>query len=129
MSVIYNIDAINDRLLGVVTAVGEGGTNGNLYLTTNGGTVLSTINLAQPVGTVNGGVLTFSGTLLDTSAANTGLAAFAHIAASNGTTIISGLTVGIPLSGCDIILSNGLNSTLISAGQVVQVLSAQITGS
>lgn len=127
MSVNYSPTAINDRLAGVVTAIGP---SGNLLIMSNSNTVLSTIQLASPVvGTVNGGVLTFGGQLLDTSAANTGLAFQAVVKDASGNTQISGLTVGIPLSGADIVLSNGLNSTLISSGQVVALLSAQITGS
>jgi hypothetical protein len=42
--------------------------------------------------------------------------------------MISGLTVGIPGSGADILLTNGLNNTLVTAGQTVAVVSAQITG-
>ena len=129
MSVQYNQTAINDRLQGVVTAIDAGGGNGSLKLLTNSATILSTISLARPSGTVNGGILTFSGTLLDPSAANTGAAFEGRVYDSNGTAIITGLTVGIPLSGDDILLTNGLNSTVIAAGQVVQVLSAQIQGS
>jgi hypothetical protein len=123
----YSQTAINDRLAGVVTAIGDSG-NGLLKLM-SGATVLSTIQLAAPCGTVNGGVLTFTGTLLDPSAANTGSASSALITDGAGNVMISGLTVGIPLSGADIILTNGLNSTLITAGQVVELLSGQITGS
>lgn len=128
MSVDYSPAAIDDRLLGVVAAIDAGGTNGSFQLLA-GATVISTISLAVPCGTVSGGVLTFSGTLLDPSAANTGNVNAGVIRDSNGVTVISGLTAGAPLSGSDIIISNGLNSTLITAGQVVSLLSAQITGS
>lgn len=125
MAVIYSSTAIDDRLQGVVTAIGNGA---NLLLKA-GGSTISTIALASPVGTVSGGILTFGGTLLDPSAAATGNIDSAVINDSGGSTIVSGLTVGIPGSGRDIIISNGLNSTLISAGQVVALLAAQITGS
>lgn len=127
MPVNYSPTAINDRLQGVVTAIGDSGSG--LLKLMSGGTVISTIQLASPCGTVNGGVLTFTGTLLDPSAANTGSVSSAVITDGAGAVMISGLTVGIPLSGADIILSNGLNSTLITAGQVVELLSGQITGS
>lgn len=128
MSVVYSSTAIDFRLEGVVLAVDAGGTNGSLKLF-DGATTISTISLAVPCGTVNGGILTFSGTLMDTSAAATGSIDSGAIYDSNGDVVVSGLTAGVPLSGADIIISNGLNSTLISSGQVVQVLSAQITGS
>jgi hypothetical protein len=129
VAVNYSITAINDRLAGVVTAIDGGGSNGKLLLQTTAGTTLSTIALQNPCGTVNGGVLTFTGPLVDGGAANTGLASRAIIQDSAGNTQISGLTVGIPLSGMDILLTNGFNSTLITAGQVISLLSAQITGS
>ena len=62
------------------------------------------------------------------AATATGSAENAIITDASGAVMISGLTVGIPLSSADIIMSNGLNSTVISVGQVVQLLSAQITG-
>lgn len=128
MSVNYSLIAINDRLQGVVTAIDSGGGNGNLILLA-GATIVSTISLARPCGTVNGGVLTFSGTLLDPAAANTGTVDSGRIENSAGAIMVSGLTVGIPLASADILISNGLNSTVITAGQTVAVLSAQIIGS
>lgn len=127
MAINYSTFAINYRLLGVVEATGVGG-NGSLVLYANG-IVISTISLANPCGTVDGGVLTFIGTLVDSAAANTGIVDSGSIFNGAGNLIASGLSVGIPLSGKDIIVSNGLNSTIITAGQVVQLLSAQITGS
>jgi hypothetical protein len=124
MTVTYSVTAINDRLLGVVTAIGAGN-----FVLKSGATTISTIALQNPCGTVSGGVLTFTGTLLDTSAAATGAVNTAVINSSDGLTQVSGLTVGIPLSGADVVISNGLNSTVITAGQVVALLSAQITGS
>ena len=129
MSITYSTTAIDDRLLGVVTAIDSGGAPGRLELLA-AGTVISTISLAYgPCGTVSNTILTFSGTLLDPAAANTGFVNSGRIKNSNGDIQISGLTAGIPLSGADIIISNTLNTTLISAGQVVSLLSAQIQGS
>jgi hypothetical protein len=128
MSIVYSVTAINARLLGLVSAIDEGSANGQLILLANS-TVISTITLNKPSGTVNGGVLTFSGPLLNSAAANAGSVTGAQITDSNGVLMISGLTAGIPGSGADIIISNGLNSTFINAGQAVQLLSAQIVGS
>jgi hypothetical protein len=128
MSIIYNQTCINNRLQAVINTIDAGAGNGNLILLA-GGTTISTIALQKPSGTVSGGVLTFSGTLLDQSAAGTGSVTGGRIQDSNGNVIVSGLTAGIPLSGADIIISNGLNSTFITATQTVQLLSAQITGS
>lgn len=126
--IVYSGIAINDRLLGVITAIDGGSAPGNLILTSSG-TTISTIQLNKPCGTVNGGVLTFNGQLLDPAAASTGNVNGAVIKNGDGTTMISGLSVGIPTGTYDIIISNGLNSTVITAGQTVQLLSAQITGS
>lgn len=128
MSITYSIPAINARLLGVNNAVGDAG-NGFLILLA-GAVHVSTIQLANPMGTVDNGVLTFSGTLLDVAAAATGFVTSAIITDALGVIMVSGLTVGVPPTpGYDIYISNGLNTTQIAAGQTVQVLSAQITGS
>jgi hypothetical protein len=129
VAVDYSAAVIDDRLTAVRDAIDAPGGNASLILYA-AGTVISTISLVRPCGTVNGGVLTFLGTLLDPSAANTGIVDEGRIYDSDGANILTGLTVGIPPStGYDILLSNGLNSTVITAGQTVQVLSAQITGS
>jgi hypothetical protein len=125
----YSQIAINYRLNGVVSAIDAGGGPGTLRLLTNGGAVLSTVTLGNPAGTVNGGVLTFSTPEFDLGAAGTGLAFEGRIYDANGNPIISGLTVGIPASGANIILANGQNSVEVTAGQVVELLSGQITGS
>ena len=125
MAVTYSTAAITARMNGVVTAIG----NGASLLLKAGGTTVSTIALSGPAGTVSGTVLTFTGTLLDPAAAATGTVDSAVIVDSGALTVISGLTVGIPLSGADVIISNGLGSTLISVGQVIALLGAQITGS
>lgn len=128
MAVDYSATAIGYRLQGVIDAIDAGGSNGSLIICA-GGATLSTISLSRPCGTVDNGVLTFVGTLVDTSAAATGTADNAIIKDSTGTVMVSGLTVGIPLAAVDITISNGLNSTVITAGQSVQLLSAQIIGS
>lgn len=128
MSVTYSQTAIDYRLQGVIDAIDSGGSNGSLVLLTDS-TVISTVSLARPCGTVSGGILTFTGTLLDPSATGTGFVNNAQIWNSNGVIMVSDLSVGIPSEVVDVIIANGLNNTLISAGQAVQVLAAQITGS
>ena len=106
MSVTYGITAINARLQGVVDTIDGGGSNASFKLYA-GSTLLSTISMARPCGTIDSGVLTFSGTLLDPSAVATGTADTATIEDSAGVLVISGLTVGIPLSASDIIVAMG----------------------
>ncbi len=85
--------------------------------------VLATITLADPCGSVTGDTLTFTMPKSDTSADATGTAAIARIKESAGTVIVQGLTVGT--SGTDIILS----SLAITAGDTVTLSSATITHS
>lgn len=121
MAVTYTTAVKNARLEAVVTQIG---TTGVLEIGTTGmGTVLATIALGNPAGTVSSGVLTFSGfPRSDTSADNTGTAAAARIRTeTGGTDIVTGLTVG--LSASDIVL----DSVSITQGQTVTINSATIT--
>lgn len=128
MSVTYSPTAIDYRLLGVVSAIDSGGGNGSLVLLTDS-TVISTVSLSRPCGTVNGGILTFTGTLIDPSAAATGVVNNVQIWNSAGVVMITNMTVNIPGFTADVIIANGSNTTRISSGQAVQVLAAQIQGS
>jgi hypothetical protein len=122
MGTVYSTTAIDDRLLGVTTAVGQG----FLKIQASGATVC-TIALQNPCGTVSSGILTFTGTLLDPAAAGSALPVDgAIITDASGATMISGLTVGSTLGGVtpDLIIS----SSIIHAGDVVSLLSATITG-
>lgn len=120
MSVTYNATLKNTRMTDVVTALGS---SAKIKIGTTGmGTVLAQISLANPAGTVTGGVLTFSGTpLTESSADASGTAAAAIVVDGSGTTVISGLTVSS--SAGDIVLS----STNIVAGQPVTLTAASIT--
>jgi hypothetical protein len=125
MAVIYSTDAKNARLTGVVNTIDAGSGPGVLQIGTSAmGTVLAEITLADPSGTVSGGVLTFSGFPRSDSSANaTGVAAAARIRDSNGNDVITGLTVGMTGSGADIILE----TTNIDTGEIVTLNSATIT--
>lgn len=120
MAVTYSTTVKNTRLSAVVTAIG---TTGVLEIGTTGmATVLATIPLANPAGTVSAGVLTFTMPQSDTSADATGTAAAARIrTATGGTDVVTGLTVGT--TGSDI----NLDSVSVTAGQTVTITSASIT--
>lgn len=120
MPVVYSTAVRNTRLSAVVTAIG---TTGVLEIGTTGmGTVLATIPLGNPAGTVSDGVLTFTMPQSDTNADATGTAAEARIrTSSGGTDIITGLTVGT--SGANI----NLSSLGITTGDTVTINSATIT--
>ncbi len=108
----------------VVTQIDAGAGPGTLEIGTAGmASVLATLTLADPSGTVSGAVLTFDfdPDISDTSADNTGTAAEARIKDSNGTVIISGMTVGT--TGTDVVL----DSVSITAGQTVTLTTGTIT--
>jgi hypothetical protein len=125
VAVTYTQTAINARLNGVVTAIGSGGFL-KLY---SGGLLVSTITLASPCGTVAGGALTFTAPRTDQSTAGSGLLTEGRMTDSTGVEMITGLTVGIPFSGGNIIVSNGLNTLQVNVGQTLTMLSGQIIGS
>lgn len=125
MSVIYSTDVIDARLNGVVTALGASAT----LVLYQGSTVLVSIALTNPAGTVSGGILTFTPPASPTAAAATGTVDSCAFLDSSSNVAISGLTVGIPLSSAEVIIANGFNSLVISAGQFVSLVAAQITGS
>ncbi|MFG1259143.1 hypothetical protein V5F79_17575 [Xanthobacter flavus] len=119
MSISYSTTLKNSRLSAVVTAIGA---SGYMEICTTGyGTVLATIPLGNPAGSVSAGVLTLTTPASDASADATGAAAVARIKDGSNNVVASGLTVGT--TGTDIILA----STSIVAAQVVTLNSATIT--
>jgi hypothetical protein len=127
VAVNYSVTAINARLNGVVSVIDGGGGPGQLRVFA-GALLLAAVPLGTPSGTVSGGILTF--TVPETTiATGTGTADSASITDATGAVMISGLTVGIPLSSANLIVSNGLNTLLFTAGQVVTFISGQIIGS
>ena len=125
MAVDYNTNVTNDRLQVVIDAIDAGAGSGLINIgTTAMGVVLSTIVLNKPCATISGGVLTFAGLPLVDGAANaTGIAVAGQVTDSNGTIVISGLTVGT-VSG-DIIISDAD----IVTGGLVTFQAGTITGS
>jgi len=123
LSVNYNVNVENARLQVVANAIDAGPSNGFLRLL-SGGTIISSFQLARPCGTVAADVLTFSGmSLIDPAAAATGFATSGRVEDSTGTIVISGLAVGGSTS--DIVMSP---TNFVTAGQVLALLSATITG-
>lgn len=126
MAVIYSTAAKNARLNAVAATIDAGSGPGVLQIgTTAMGTVLASITLADPcAASASGGVLTFSGfPRSDTSADANGTAAAARIRDSNGNDVITGLTVGLPGSGADIIFE----SVSFNVGEIITLNSATIT--
>ncbi|MGE0803088.1 MAG: hypothetical protein AB7O55_32710 [Lautropia sp.] len=123
MAVNYSTAAKNARLNAVVDLIDADSNPAYIEICTSGyASVLATIVLGDPCGTVSGGILTFAGfPRSDNSADATGTAALARIKAGDGTVIIDGLTVGT--SATDIILG----TTSIASGTKVELTSATIT--
>jgi hypothetical protein len=119
LPVIYPIPVLNARLQQVVNAIDAGATNGLLKLIQLGGAVAATFQLARPCATIAGGVLTFSGTLIDPTAAG-GLVSGGLITDGDGNTVVSGLAINQ-----EIFLTPTPN---INPGQTVSITSATITG-
>lgn len=122
MAVTYTTAVKTARMTAVNTAIG---TAGVLEIGTSAmASILATIPLANPAGTVSNGVLTLTMPRSDASADNTGVPAVARIrTASGGTDIITGLTVTLIGGGGDV----QLDSLSITAGQNVTVDSATLT--
>jgi hypothetical protein len=124
MAVTYPNNVKVARMTAVRDLIDAGSGAGRLEIgTTAMGSVLATVTLGDPSGTIAGaGVLTLSGfPRSDTAADASGTAAAARIVDSDGTTVISGLTVGA--SGTDVIL----DSVSITSGQTVTINSAVFT--
>ncbi|MFY9326498.1 MAG: hypothetical protein WAO76_00520 [Georgfuchsia sp.] len=123
MAITYT-DAVKvARMNAVITAAGAAAV---LEIGTTGmASILATFALANPIGSSAGaGVMTldFDPDISDTSADNSGTAAEARIrTASDGTDIITGMTVGT--SGADVVL----DSVSITAGQTVTITAGTIT--
>lgn len=123
MAPVYSTAAINARLQAIIDTI-DGFGAGFLQLLDDSA-VVSTIQLAEPCGSVNGGVLTFTGPRIAV-AAGTGNINAGQITNGFGAIVASGLTAGIPGSSADIILNGSIS---VSAGQPVTMLSGQIVGS
>lgn len=122
MAVTYTTALKSTRMTAVLTAIDAGSGAGKLEIGTSAmGSVLATITLADPAGSVTNGVLTFTMPKSDTSADASGTAAAARIRDSDNNDVVTGLTVGT--SGTDIVL----DSTSITAGQTVTINSASLT--
>lgn len=124
MAVTYTTALKTTRMNAVLTAIDAGSGAGKLEIGTSGmGTVLATITLADPAGSVTNGVLTITTPRSDSSADASGTAAAARIRDSDNNDVVTGLTVGT--SGTDIVL----DSVSITAGQAVTLNSGTITHS
>lgn len=122
MAVIYASGLRTTRMDAVKTAIDAGAGAGKLKIYTSGaGTLLATLTLSDPCGTVSGDTLTFSAITADSSADATGTAAEAKITTSADADVVTGLTVST--SGANI----NLNTVSIVSGATVSMSSGSLT--
>jgi len=122
MAVTYSNTVKDNRMTQVLNAIDGGAGAGYIEICSDAyASVLATITLSDPCGSVSAGVLTLTMPKSDTNADNTGTAAIARIKDSTGTICVSGLTVGT--SGTDIVLT----STAITTGDTVTLTAATLT--
>lgn len=124
---LYSLSVANDRLQRVANAIDAGSSAGVLRLLDAGNSILSSISLSKPCGTVSNAVLSFSGLSRIDQAAASGTVAAARIEDYSGNTVVSGLIVGAPGSVSDVYFVNRLGTTAIIAGQTVALTTATIT--
>lgn len=125
LSVDYNTTVRTNRLQQGINATDAGASNGWLRLLNDGGTILSSFQLARPSATAANGVATFNGmSLIDPAAAAEGYATAARTEDGDGNIIISGLTVGTG-SSYEIVMSP---TNYITVGQTVAITAATIIG-
>lgn len=103
MAIQYSTAAKTARMTGVRDTIDGGSGAGKLVFYTAGyASVLGTVTLNDPCGTVTDGVLTFSGFPKTQNASANGTAAVAQLLTSSDTVVVTGITVGV--TGADILV-------------------------
>lgn len=122
MGVIYASAVRTDRMDVVLAAIDAGSGAGKIKIFTSGDSLLATLTLADPAGSVSGDVLTFDcSPALSTTASGTGTAAKATITDSDDNVIVSGLTAGT--SGTNFVF----DSVSFTSGQSVTLTAGTLT--
>lgn len=93
---------------------------GTIELLSSGGAVLGSAPFGSPAGTSSGAVTTFSGFPKSVVAA-AGTVASARFRTSSGADYKTGITVGIPGSGAQVIVDNQVGTLVLIAGQTVSI--------
>lgn len=123
MAVTYAAGVKTARMQAVADKIDAAATAGKLKLGTTGmGTVIATITLTDPCGTVSGSTLTLDlDPDIEVAASAAGDLAAAVITDGDDNTVISGLTVGTSVT--DIVV----DSVTVASGQLVRVTTGTIT--
>ena len=122
MPVVYSVAVKNARMTAVMNEIGS---TGKIKVLNAEDTVLASIPLANPPGTVSSGVLTVDcdPAISDTSADASGIASKAVITDGSDTVVVSGLTVTATGDGGDVQFDN----VNFAAGQTVLITAGAIT--
>lgn len=102
-------------------AVPAGLAGGSVELLDAGGAVLASAQLNSPAGTTAAAVVTFAGFPKTVVAAAAGTPASARFRTAGGANFKTGISVGPPASGAQVIVDNGSGGLALTAGQSVQV--------
>lgn len=94
---------------------------GTLELLDGSNAVLASVTLNTPAGTSAGAVTTFSG-FPKTATAAAGTVASARFRTAGAANYKTGFTVGIPASGAQVIVNNGVGTLVLTSGQSVEIL-------
>jgi hypothetical protein len=122
MAVTYSNTVKDNRMTQVLNAIDGGAGAGYIEICSAAyASVLATITLADPCGSVGSQALTLTMPKSDTNADASGTAAIARIKDSVGNIIVSGLTVGAGSGDIN------LSSVVITIGDTVTLNSAVIT--
>ena len=104
-------------------SIDSGSGNGYMEIGTTGfATILATLPLAKPCGSVSADTLTLNTPFSDSAADAGGSAAVARIKKSDGTAVIASMTVGKTGDSAEVILTAA--STTITLGQPINVTAA-----
>lgn len=107
-------------LTAFATATNTALNGGSLDLLNVSNAVLATVTLNTPAGSGSGAVTTLLG-FPKSSVAVAGTVAFARLRTSTGADYKTEIPVGIPGSGAQVIVDNGLNTLVMTTGQAVQI--------
>lgn len=117
---IYSTDTKNARML----ATRDKYNGGSLRVVDASSTPLAAVTLDATSGAVVADVLALSGFPKVATASSSGTAASCDVLTSSGATAASGLTVGVPGSGAEVIIDNGVGSLTITIGSSVTFLAS-----
>lgn len=120
MAPVYTVTVRNSRLQQVQNAIDAQATPGQLQLLSGSASLLASFTFQKPSATIASGVLTFSGLPLFATASGSGTAAGAQLVDGSGNIVATGLVIGVDFTVAP--------SASISAGQLLELFLAQITG-